>query len=143
MESVRGETELAASPQRVWAALMDLPSWPAWASFHPSADEPIALGVPLVMRFHVGSVRVAGRARFIAVEPERSLWWRGGFGPLVRIEHGFDLTPTASGGTRLVHEERFGGWLGGVAIRAVGARKPGKYARVNEALGRYLADSAR
>lgn len=139
MRIVRGETELDAPPERVWAALLDLPSWPNWATFHPEAEGPIEVGGRLVMHFHVRSLAVAGRAKFFAVEPERSLWWRGGFGPLVRIEHGFDLTPTASGGTRLVHEERFGGWLAPVVVKAIGAEQPGKYARVNEALGRYLA----
>ena len=132
------DTEISVPPQTVWAALMDLPSWPEWASFHPTAHGEIAAGEAVTVRFSVrGTVRIPGRAQFIAVEPNKSLWWRGGLGPLLRVEHGFDLFPTETG-TRLHHEERFEGLLAPIVVRILGAGQAGKYAVVNVALKKIL-----
>ncbi len=143
MTSFAADTVIAAPPARVWAALVDLPTWPRWASFHPVARGEIAAGEPVTVHFSVrGRLRIPGRARFTAVEPERRLWWRGGLGPLLRVDHGFDLE-AVDGGTRLHHEERFAGPLAPVVVAILGPDQPGRYAEVNRALKAWLeADGA-
>lgn len=138
MTAYAADTEIAVPADQVWEALMDLPSWREWATFHPTAHGAIEAGQSITVRFSVrGLIRIPGRARFIRVEPGRSLWWRGGLGSLLAVEHGFDLTPT-EGGTLLHHEERFSGPLAGLVVRILGSGQEGKYAEVNQRLKRRL-----
>ena len=132
------DTEITVPVDAVWSALMDLPSWTEWSTFYPTAHGAIEAGQPVTVRFSVrGMIRIPGRARFIRVEPGRSLWWRGGLGSLLRIEHGFDLEPTEHG-TMLHHEERFSGPLAGLVVGILGSAQEGRYAQVNLRLKRRL-----
>lgn len=138
----RAETRIDVPPDVVWAALMDTASWPTWATFHPEPLGPISAGERVIVRFAVRGLRIPGRARFVAVEPEASLWWRGGLGSLLVVEHGFDLKADGAG-TLLHHEERFSGPLAPLVVRILGKGNGERYRLVNEALkARLESESA-
>ena len=96
--------EVPHPPSEVWKTLCDTDHWEQWATFRVVKRGPLAVGEPVTIGFRAMGLPLRGAARFIEVRPEQALWWRGGLAPLLRVEHGFSLTPHG-GGTRLVHEE--------------------------------------
>lgn len=130
-------THIDAAPAVVWQALCDTEQWRVWSSFHVVTPGAIEVGQPVTIAFRAAGRPVSAPCRWIVVEHERALWWRGGVPGLLDIRHGFDLVPS-HGGTELVHTEHFGGLLGGLFVRLL---KSGgdSYARTNEGLARFLA----
>ena len=133
---LRTKTDIAASPEAVWAVLSDLPSYPSWNPFIREAKGTLAAGERLEVELHPARGRsMRFRPTVLAAQPGRELRWLGRL--LVRGlfdgEHRFAIEPTASG-SLLVQEERFTGLL--VPLLARGLRRgtlPG-FEGMNEAL---------
>ena len=94
--------EVPVSAGDAWAALADVPGWPAWAPHITRArlTPPGPLGPASAVAFHF---RPAGGSRFsvTAYDPPCSWTWTGGlFGLTIDYDHRFEpVTPTR---TRLV-----------------------------------------
>lgn len=110
MRAYETSIDIAASPERVWAVLVDGAGYPGWDSGVERVDGTVALG----QRITVYATIAAGRAFPVTVAdfvPNSRMVWRGGM-PLglftgVRT---FALTPQ-DGGTRFAMREEFSGPL--------------------------------
>ena len=99
---LRTAIDIDASPERVWAILMDFGAYPDWNPFIRSIEGDARRDGRLKVRIQPSG----GRAmRFnptvLAAEPSRELRWLGKLGVkgLFDGEHSFRLEPTASGCT--------------------------------------------
>lgn len=124
----------SAAPASVWAVLEDAPRWGDWNTLLLVAPQGLALGAPLSLTIRLGRLQIPARAEVVAFESERSLVWAGGVSGLFHARHGFDLIPSADGGTTIRHHEAFGGLLHRPLLRALGDRQREVYGRVNKAL---------
>lgn len=120
---VRTGTEIAATPDRVWAVLADLDAYPSWNPFVPAVLEGRAeAGSSLLFRIRpLGALASATvRARIACVEPNVELAWEGELaGPLLTFRHGFRLVPLQGGRTYVDHHERFEGLLSPAMVAAI------------------------
>lgn len=126
--------ETPAPPAEVWAVLLDLDGWTRWNTLTARAPQGIAVGSPLALGIRLGPLTIPASARFVRVEPERHLIWQGGVRGVFRAVHGFDLQPTASGGTRIRHHEDFAGLLHRPMLAVLGQRQRDVYGLVNRRL---------
>jgi len=112
MKELRTEIEIDAPPERVWAALLDFPSFPEWNPFIRTIRGTPAVGSRLEVTLGAsGTTPMSFRPTVRAVVPNRELRWLGRVG-LPRIfdgEHIFELTPIGPNRTRFVQRERFRG----------------------------------
>ena len=111
---------IAAAPDRVWALLVDLPSWSAWNPAIVSVEGEVAMGgtVRLVAKVspkRTFVVRVAELA-----PPQRMVWSSGMPLGLFRGTRTYALTPTADGsGTDFAMTEAYTGPLAGLIGRSI------------------------
>ena len=112
MLSYESTSQIAATPEAVWAVLIDAPGWPSWDSGVDGVDGTIALGAKITIR----SKAAPGRAFPVKVttfDAPRALVFTGGmpFG-LFRGVRTYTLTPTAGGTLFHMREEYTGPMLG-------------------------------
>lgn len=114
VHELRTDTEIAAQPEQIWAALTDFAAYPRWNPFiryvRGVAEEGRSLEVVVRGR---GSVRTAFRARVLVADRPHELRWRGHLcvpGALTS-EHRFLIEPLPDGGSRFQQNGRFSGLL--------------------------------
>ncbi len=108
------EIHIEATPETVWKVLTDLGSYHEWNPFIVQSSGRVVEGSKLVNRMQPpGGKAVTFKPIVTAVEPARIFEWLGRLGVTGVFDgrHRFALEPTPSGGTRLVHTERFRGLL--------------------------------
>jgi uncharacterized protein YndB with AHSA1/START domain len=112
MRSYESTASIAASPDDVWAVLVDAAGWPSWDSGVAAVDGTIAEGQKITIR----SAAAPGRAfpvRVTTVEPFRRLVFTGGMPlGLFRGERTYTLTPDGDGTLFRMREEYTGPLLG-------------------------------
>jgi hypothetical protein len=137
MRTLEHTVTIDASPDAVWAVLVDTPQWPAWNVVVP--DRPPSEGETLRLRLQLpGGWAPSVPATWVEVRPGRALVWCGGPPALFHAVHGFELSPTEEGGCRLRHHETFSGALSGPALRLLERTLLARYAQVNAALKRRV-----
>ncbi len=113
MRQIEATLEIDATPEEVWAVLMDFPSYPVWnpmiVSISGTACTGEQLSVTIAMK---GGRRMRFTPRVAECEPGRAFGWLGTLGVrgLFDGHHRFQLRPSGSGMT-LVHGESFRGAL--------------------------------
>jgi len=108
------EIDIDATPETVWDVLTDLGGYLEWNPFIVESSGDVVPGNRLVNRMQPpGGRAMTFKPRVTIVEPHRVLEWLGVLGVpgLFDGRHRFELGPTPSGGTRIVHTERFTGLL--------------------------------
>lgn len=135
---IHTEMDIDASPAVVWDVLTALEAWSEW--------NPIIAGVKLSGPLREGTrgrlllelpAPVGRRSltvRLVIVRPQRELAWVGGMRGLMKGRHGFRLEPNDSGGTRLIHTERFSGLLAPALVRLARGQLGKGYRRLNQGL---------
>lgn len=106
--------DIAAGPQAVWGVLSDFAAYGEWNPFMDRIEGRPEVGAVLAVHLSSGGGRgMTFKPTVLAATPGQELRWLGklAFGGLFDGEHFFVLTPTADGGTHLVHGERFSGVL--------------------------------
>jgi hypothetical protein len=135
MREISTQVDIGATPQRVWAVLIDFARYAQWNPFIRDAAGEARVGATLNLRM----VPVAGRPmsfkpRVLAAQEATELRWLGRL-VLPRIfdgEHRFVLTPWGEG-TRVVQSERFSGILVPLFGKVVDGTVA-DFERLNEAL---------
>ena len=133
------ETQIAidAPAERVWALLMDFPSYARWNPFVRSIEGDSKVGQPLKVFIQppgVGGMRFSPTV--LIVEPDREFRWKGKLlmPGLFDGEHYFKLEPQADGGIVFHQGELFSGILVPLFRGSLnGATKQG-FVAMNEAL---------
>jgi hypothetical protein len=111
MKSYESTATIAASPDDVWAALIDAGSWPSWDSGVDAVEGTLAEGQKITIR----SAAAKGRAFPVTVtafEPFRRLVFSGGMPlGLFRGERTYTLTPDGAATVFRMREEYSGPML--------------------------------
>lgn len=141
LELAEEATEINASPQQVWAAFTDFPSYPEWSTYLQEIDGRAETGTNLrvVMRLP-GQEPIVARVPLIDATPGVRLAWaavipgatwlpKAIFGGV----HEFLLTALPDGGTRFVQREHLLGLLAQQAKKKVPGIAEG-FAAFNAAL---------
>jgi hypothetical protein len=134
MTEISATAQIAASPQRVWAVLADLASYPQWNPLFRQASGPLTRGSRVTLKtVHPASGRVLTiKVKILAAQPGTELRWVSSLPGIMTGEHSFTLTP-ADGGTRLVQAETYRGLLARMSARTVG-RTQASFQALNEAI---------
>jgi hypothetical protein len=107
-------TAAAAPPERVWAVLEDVASWPRWSPIHAATEWKAGDGLTVGARFDqvielgfpVG--RQTGHVTVAFAEPARRVGWTEDASGM-RSCHLWRLEPAAGGGTEVADVEVFSG----------------------------------
>ena len=103
-------TTIHASPERVWAFLIDAPGFPSWNSTVTSIEGEIAEGKTLKLKVPSAPERVF-KPKVSRVEAGRSMVWSDGFFPMFKGVRTFCITPKADGSTEFSMKEEFLGLM--------------------------------
>ncbi len=105
--------EIAAPPEKVWAVLADLASYPHWHPVFSSVTGQLAVGSKLTITTTVPSTGrpMTARVKVLTVEPGSELRWASELLGITISKRRFLLSP-AGGGTLLVQAATYRG-LGG------------------------------
>src|SRR5437867_5294586 len=144
MLELRTEIEIDATPERVWAVLIDFEKFPDWNPFIRSIRGNVQVGSRLDVLLGASGTR-AMRFRPIvkAVVPNRELRWLGRLG-LPRLfdgEHIFQIEPLGPIRSRFVQRERFRGLFVPLLARSLNRDARRGFEEMNRALRERVADS--
>jgi hypothetical protein len=133
--------DIAATPERLWDVLMDLPAYPEWNPFVRSAEGTFAFGSSPSLTFAPLSpaMRVTVKPTVLEATPGRRLRFqvrfaRLGVPGLFDAEHLLTLDPRDHGVVRLWEQARFRGLLAPLMTRSLNRHGGGAFAAMNDAL---------
>ncbi len=131
------EIEIDAGPEAVWHVLTDLDSYDEWNPFITSASGEATVGTRLVNRLSPpGGKAMTFKPVVTAADAPHAFEWLGRLGMpgLFDGRHRFDLSPSVSGGTTLVHTEQFSGLLVRLFRRSLDTQTVAGFEAMNTAL---------
>lgn len=111
---VHTEIDIDATPDVVWQILTDLDHYPDWNPFIVASHGSPVVGTTLTNRLQPpGGRRLTFRPTVTEADPGTSFEWLGRLllPGLLDGRHRFELRSNTTGGTTLVHRERFRGLL--------------------------------
>jgi hypothetical protein len=119
MRFYEATSEVAASPESVWAVLVDASDWPTWESGIDAVDGQIALGETVKIRSQAAPGRTFP-VKVTKLEPSAELRFSGGmpFG-LFRGVRTYSLAQASDGGTTFHLREEYSGPLLGLIWRSM------------------------
>ena len=137
--NVTATIEIAATPERVWAVLADLPSYPQWHPVFVAVNGQLAAGSKLtITTTHPTSGRImTGTVRVQTAEPGTELRWVSRLLGLQISDRRFLLSPSSEG-TLLVQAGTYrglGGSRGRTTFKAIGRIQDG-FEAINQAIKR-------
>jgi hypothetical protein len=137
---LRTFVDIDASPERVWAVLIDLPAYAEWNPFVTRAEGEMVVGSRLTVTVPRVSALLPGRLRptVLEVAPFRRLRVgsrldRLGVPGLFTVEHTVTIDER-DGGARLWLQDRFGGVLAPLLIRSLNRHRLDAFTAMNAAL---------
>jgi hypothetical protein len=128
--------DIEASPEAVWAVLIDFPAYRDWNPFMDHVIGNPAVGEKLVVHMKPNGGRgMTFKPTVLVATPGQELRWLGKLGVrgLFDGEHSFALHDNGGGTTRLTHSETFSGVLVALLKRTLGNTETG-FTAFNEAL---------
>jgi hypothetical protein len=134
--------EIAATPERVWAVLTDLASYPQWNPVFREASGQVAVGNRITLTStqpatgHTMTVKV----KVLTAEPATELRWVSNVLGLMTSKRSFTLSP-ANGGTRLVQIQTYRGLFTRFPPKTVN-RIQASFEAINEAIRQRAEDGA-
>jgi hypothetical protein len=138
MKELRTDIEIDATPDRVWAILIDFASYPAWNPFMQTVRGEPVVGSKLEVRIAPPDGKaMTFRPTVLNAEPNRELRWLGRVlvPGIFDGEHILQIEPLTDARVRFVQAERFRGVLVPVFGRALEKTERG-FTAMNEALKR-------
>lgn len=100
---------IAASPQRIWALLVDAADFPRWNSTVTSIDGRVALGERLRIRVPISDRTFTPKVTDLV--DARRMVWSDGMAPMFQGRRTFTLTPRPDGTTDFEMVETFAGLM--------------------------------
>jgi hypothetical protein len=138
MKTLVTEVTIDATPQRVWAVLVDFSRYAGWNPFIVEAEGLAERGAALRLRMKPPGGRAATlKPRITTAVREETLEWVGSLGvpALFSGRHRFELRPTETG-THLVQRETFTGVLVPFLAGSLDAHTLPGLASMNDAIKR-------
>ena len=134
MTEISAATQISAAPERVWAVLADLASYPEWNPLFRDASGQLTAGSRVTLKsVHPVTGRLMTvKVKVLAAEPGTELRWVSSLPGIITGEHSFTLTP-ANGGTRLVQAETYRGLLARMPAKTI-SRTQASFQALNEAI---------
>lgn len=107
------ETAIAARPEAVWDALIDVAAWSQWNPTYTDPDGPLVPGKTVRMKLALGPVKVPMRQQVTVVEAPRQLLWHtvNVMPGLMDVDRYFRLTAQPDGTTLFSQGETAQGWM--------------------------------
>lgn len=135
--NISAEVEIAAPPERVWAVLADLPSYPRWHPAFLAVTGQLATGSKLTITTTSPTTgrSMTAKVKVLKAEPGRELRWESKLLGLPISDRRFLLSPSG-GGTLLVQAGAYrglGGSRGRGTIKSIG-RIQDSFAAINQAI---------
>lgn len=105
--TLRHESVVAASPERVWETLLDIGAWSEWNQTLFDANAPLESGRVVGMKLALGPMRIRMRQHVNVVEPPHRLEWRSLNVPerFLAVQRVFEIVPLDGGGVVLRQSE--------------------------------------
>jgi len=131
------EIDIHATPETVWNILTDLEHYPEWNPFIVQSRGHVAVGNELINRMQPpGGKATTFKPTVTAVDAAQTFEWLGRLGVpgVFDGRHRFELEPTPSGGTRVVHAEQFQGVLVRLLRKSLDTRTNAGFEAMNAAL---------
>ncbi len=102
MTEISATIEIAATPDRVWAVLADLPSYPQWHPVFVKATGQLTVGnrITITTTQPTTGRTMTVKVKVVIAEPATELRWTSNVLGLSNSKRSFILSP-ASGGTQL------------------------------------------
>jgi hypothetical protein len=126
MKEFSTTTSIRATPEAVWAILIDGPGYAQWNPEIVRVDGQIALGekIKAHVLLHGGVVRPVS-VRVTDLEPPRRMVWTGGM-PLGLFtgRRTFSITPGNGGSSEFTMHLHFRGLLSSLIAKSLGDRQP-------------------
>jgi hypothetical protein len=119
MKAYHASSVIEATPEQVWAVLVDGPRWTEWDSAVVRLDGTIAPGQKVTVRPEANPDR-GFPVTVVDFQPGKQMVWRGGM-PLGLFTgtRTYTLTPQAGGAVRFDMEERYTGPLAGLITKSI------------------------
>ncbi len=110
MTEISAAIEIAATPDRVWAVLSDLASYPDWNPVFGQVSGQLAVGnrITLTSTQPVTGRTMTVKVKVVSAKPATELRWASSVLGLMNSERSFILSP-ADGGTRLMQTGTYRG----------------------------------
>ena len=136
MKYIKTEITIAAQPETVWNVLMNFDQYKKWNPFIQTIEGEAAIGEILSVQIQPPEGKnMIFKPTVLKATPNEELRWLGKF--LIKGifdgEHYFKLEKQPSNTTKLIHGERFSGFLIGLMGKTLDKTKNG-FRQMNEAL---------
>ncbi len=136
---IRTSLEIAAPAQRVFALLMDLGSHAGWNPQLLACSGRLEPGAAIRLRIRLaGGFAYTGKARVLAVEPGRTIRWRGAL-PIPGLfegVHSFEIENAGESRCRLVQREVLRGLLRPLLLPTLLCQMRAGFEALNQAVKR-------
>lgn len=130
------EINITAKPEKVWAVLTDIDSYPKWNPYHVEVKGVLKLGEKLQVKINKpNGAKVEIEPHVMRIEEYKELTWGGGIEGIFFGEHTFLLEPGGNSSTRLIQKETFDGMA--IPFASLEAIEEG-YQLMNESLKSYI-----
>lgn len=113
-KEIKTEILINASPEKVWAILVDFDNYPNWNPFITSIKGQVKVGSKISARIELpGAKGMTFKPKVLAFETNKEFRWLGHllFPGLFDGEHKFELIDNGNGTTTFIQSEKFKGIL--------------------------------
>lgn len=135
MKSIQTEIIINASKEKVWDVLTDFENYPNWNTFIISIEGDLKEGTRLKNKLMLNGKENNFTPKILKVVPNEHFEWLGK-APLgiFNGQHYFKLESISSTQTKLIHGEKFSGWLRGVIMKKIGNATCDSFIQMNKNL---------
>jgi hypothetical protein len=139
MKSIQTEIIINASKEKVWQALTDFENYPNWNTFIVSIEGELKEGARLKNKLMLDGKENNFTPKILKVVPNEHFEWLGK-APLGTFngQHYFKLESVSPTQTKLIHGEKFSGWLRGLIMRKIGTATRDSFIQMNKNLKKLV-----
>ena len=139
MKELKTEIVINTSAENVWQKLTDFKSYSNWNPFIISIEGELKLGNELETKMLNSGKTMTFKPRITKLEKGVAFEWLGtAFMGGFKGRHYFILESLGENQCKLVHGEKFSGWLSGLILKKIGEETLENFQAMNQALKQIL-----
>ena len=139
MRELITEINLNASADKVWRVLIDFEAYPQWNPFIISIEGELKVGNQLTTKMLNNGKSMTFKPIVTKLEHGRQFEWLGSaFLGGFKGRHYFILESLGDGQTKLLHGEKFSGWMSGLILKKIEKDTLNGFQAMNQALQKKL-----